>query len=298
MKNTLKTSLIFLGLLLASLAGFAQTQLTVTTLSAAITSGKQSLVTLTAITGLTAGNSYIVVDQEAMPVSSIPSTGTTIGVIRQGFPTYHNNSAAVTLVTSAAVPYALVSVNPRGACARGASTTVKSTLYLPIINTSTGEYSDCLGGVFVTGVPAPVASITPVFLNASPGDTVYTSVDSNGVALAATTDLYCSSLDLPTPRWLTGIKVMNGTSVSTDHHIYSLYDVSGNLLAASASTTSFGSASEYGGAAFSQLFPAEATRYFTCVQPVTAAGTASVRMMLTQQNDWTIGGIITITAGS
>src|ERR1035438_6180076 len=103
MKKTLIHSLVFLGLLFASLAGFAQTQLTVTTLSAAITSKSQSPVTLTAITGLTAGNSYIVIDQEAMPVSSIPSTGTTIGVIRQGFPTFHNNSAAVTLVTSAAV---------------------------------------------------------------------------------------------------------------------------------------------------------------------------------------------------
>ena len=177
--KTLKLLIAFS--LLAVVSAFAQTQLTVTTLSVAVTKKGSTFVTPVAITGLTVG-SFIVVDQEPMQVSSIPTSGTTIGVIRVQRGAFHKSGAPVVLVPAAAAGLALVDSNPTGACARGSSSTAASTVYLPIINQRTGAYSDCINGYFVTGDPLPLnANPTPI-LNASPGDTIYTSVDTNGVA--------------------------------------------------------------------------------------------------------------------
>ena len=299
--KTLK--LLFSVLVLAVVSASAQTQLTITTLGAAITLRKSQNITLASGTGVAVG-ADLIIDNEVVNVVSLNNSGGTSVYVVRGYgataATFHLSGAPVVVVPTAAIGAALVSVNPQGACARGGSTTVASTYYLPIYNTLSGEYTDCINGVFTTGKLMPLQSSPSLFTNVSPGDTVYTSVNTNGVALAATTSLYCSELDLPSARWLTGEQMLNGTSVATDSRILSLYDASGNLLAKTATLTAgnYGSASEYGGGAFTQLFPAVAGKYLTCVQPVTAAATASVRMTLTQHNDFIIGGIVTITAGS
>ena len=299
--KTLKLIVSFLVLALASAS--AQTILGVTTLSSAVTTKKGQSVVLASGTGIAVGVDLIV-DQEVMNVTYLQnSTGTSVTVVRgygstQAQP--HLTGTPVVVVPTAAIGYALVSVDPQGACARGSSTTAQSTLYLPIYNTRTGEYTDCINGVFISGVPTPLASAPSLLQNIPVGTLLYTSVDSNGVALAATTDAYCAEMDIPSARWLTGVQFLNGTSVATDSRIGSLYDANGNLLAASAiiTATNYGLASEYGKLAFTQLYPAQAGKYLICAQPVTAAGTASVRMALTQINDYIVGGIVTVTAGT
>ncbi len=298
MKNLFKLSFVF-----ALLAGisFAQTQLTITTLSAAVTSKKSQVIPLTSGTGVTAGTDLII-DNEVVQVTAVPSVGSSFPVIRGYNATrgaFHASGAPVVVVPPAAQGVAIVSYDMAGACARGSSTTAQSTTYLPVFNYTNGKYFDCLGGYWAGGVPLPLANAPSLLLNIDPGDTVYTSVNTNGVALAATTDAYCAEIDIPSARWLTGMQTLNGTSVATDSRILSLYDASGYLLASTPTLAagSYGSASEYGGGAFSQLYVANAGAYFACVQPKTSAGTASVRMALTQHNDFIKGGIVTITAG-
>ena len=296
--KTLKLAVAFLVLALASAS--AQTILTVTTLSTAITSRKTQNIVLASATGVVAGVDLII-DAEVVNVVSINSTtayvvrgyGSTAGAT-------HLSGTPVVVVPVAAIGYSLVSFDPEGSCARGSSTTAQSTLYLPIYNTRNGNYSDCINGVWVSSQMIPLASAASLLQNIPVGTLLYTSVNTNGVALAATTDAYCAEMDITAGRWLTGVQFLNGTSVATDSRIGSLYDANGNLIAASAIITAgnYGSASEYGKLAFTQLLPALPGKYLICAQPVTAAGTASIRMALTQINDYIVGGIVTITAGT
>jgi hypothetical protein len=303
----MKTLKLLFAFLVLTVCASAQTLLTNTTLSAAVANGRQQGIQVTSTTGIVV-NTFLVIDTEVMAVVNVPSTGTIIGVVRgsNGTVAKPHVSGAYIFIVPIAATQAITNTDPQGACTRGSASlsqgqpTSQSTLYLPIYSTQSRTWWDCVGGNFVGGLPLQqVNAIPSLIYNIPTGGTIYTSIDTNGVALAATTDLYCSELDLPYSKVLQGIKMLNGTSVATDHHIYSLYDSQGVFLAASASTTSFGSASEYGGAAFSTPYLAVGpAQYFTCVQPVTAAGTASIRMAITQVNDFINAGIVTITAGS
>ena len=301
MKNTLKTLLILCGLLLAASMSFGQTILTHTTLSAAVASSSTTFITLTSATGVTANNTALFVADglgEAMFVNSV--NGTTIGVTRGyqslGKARPHISGALVFVAPmSGGYPSAINTVAPTGSCTR------TSIPYLPVISVGLGGspalISDCLGGTWVNG-PITAQGMAPtVVLNVSPGNVLYTSINTNGTTLTAN-DIYCTEIDLPANRLSTGMAVLNGTSVATDHHQYLLYDATGNLIANTASTTSFGSASEYGQVAWTtSYYLVGPAKYYGCFW--SNGTTATVRMLLTQVNDFLPAGLIsTATYGT
>ncbi len=251
-----------------SLAASAQTLIPFTTLAAAMDARSQTMV-VTSGTNFAAG--YVVfVDKEAMPVLSV--SGTTIRVARLKIGVAHP-SGAVAFVAS---PQSFVSATPSGACTR------TSEEVLPRINTATGEISDCLAGQWVTGVRTPLTRYR--VYAPEPGGTAYTGLNTNGTAAGATT-LYCSEVNLPYSKLLTGIAVLNGTTVGTDKQYVILYDAAGKLLANSAvAGVLTAGASGYQARAFtSQYFATGPAQYFACLQSDT--GTDTVRMAITGIND-------------
>jgi hypothetical protein len=289
--KTLKNSLILCGLLLAASMSFGQTILKMTTLSSAVANSSTTSISLASTSGLTAGGRIIFVADgagEAMFVNSVPTSGP-IGVTR-GYATLgkaraHASGALVFLVPTAALvgyPPALNTVQPTGSCTR------TSTPYLPVISAglagTAAVISDCLGGVWVNGAITAQGQNPTVMLNVSPGNVLYTSINTNGTTLTAN-DIYCTELDIPFNKYATGLAMLNGTSVATDHHQYLLYDATGNLIANTASTTSFGSASEYGPVAFTTpYYMVGPAKYFGCMW--SNGTTATIRMLLTQVNDF------------
>lgn len=264
----------------------AQTLVPMTTLGAAITSPSTTFINLTSTTGITAGNTYLFIDHEFMAVNAVLNNGNVqVGRGYSGTRATNHTSTAIVFNGPAT---AFRATDPLGSCTRA------NELYLPSINVSNGNISDCLNGQWVTGDEAKINVAGTVVLNAATGGTIYTSVDGTGTAPGASTEMYCSELDLPFNRQLTGMAVLNGTSVATDTHQYELYDAGGNLLAKTASTAagSYGSASEYGRVAFtSEFFAVGPAKYYTCFS--SSGTTATVRMLLTQVNDFLNAGKLT-----
>jgi hypothetical protein len=167
MKKLLLSLAVFFGL---ALSAFGQTALTATTLSGAV-NASQTFITLGSVTGISVntvlfiedGNSGIRQGAEAMQVVAVPSTGTTVQVLRgydQTIPTAH-----LTLVPVLAGPAnAFNEYDPTGAC------TAANTQYTPYINLKTGNQWLCspisnswVPGFFnidgYAGVTAAVASV-------------------------------------------------------------------------------------------------------------------------------------------
>lgn len=292
MKNTFTKSLVFVGLLLAASLSFAQTILTMTTLSSAVTdSGAQKIIVASA-TGINAPSAsdptkatVLYIDREAMDVEAV--SGTTITVIRGTNSTagrIHASSALIFvipayLVTFSGTNYGAPPAVPAGSCTRS------TELYLPRIQFVSGMISDCVGGQWTTGDALSTTRNSGTVLYApQPGGTIYTSLNSTGTTLAATT-MYCTEIQLPFSKYLTGLEVLNGTTVGTDNHLVALYDSTGNLIANSAvAGVLAATASEYQKIAFTTPYylvgPAQ---YFGCMQ--TNGTTATVRMLVTQVQD-------------
>lgn len=274
MKKLLLAVSLFAGLLLPA---YGQTILTQTTLAAAVTSSTTTI-PLTSSTGLTATSSWIYVDQELIAVNSVLSSTSISGTRGQQGTNgkSHLSGAVVFIIPKANASY---SNDPQGSCTRA------NELFLPHINPKTRNISDCVGGVWVVGTNN-LLQVTPTFVyGANPGGTIYTSLDSTGTAPSATV-MNCVEVDLPFNKNLTGIAILNGTSVATDKHLVALYDSAGNLLANSAvaGTLSLGSASEYGLISFtSKYFAVGPAAYFACMQ--SNGTTATVRMLRTQVQD-------------
>lgn len=287
-------SLLFVVGLLASSA-FGQTLLTNTTLSAAVTDGKTTYVNVTSATGITApGNgstqTYLYVDSELMDVRGV--SGTRIQVVRGASSTAgvgHLSGARVWVGTGGIPNGPFTTYNPSGACTRA------NVLYLPVINTRAGMFSDCVGGQWVAGSGSNSAFGIPL---PNTGGTAYTAINTNGTTLAATT-MYCTELSLPASKLVTGLGVLNGTTVGTDNHLVVLYDSAGNLLANSAvAGVLAASASTYQKIAFTSpyLVIGPAT-YFGCVQ--TNGTAATVRMIVTgTQDTFLTKGVTSITFGT
>ncbi|HXO85460.1 MAG TPA: hypothetical protein VN803_08035, partial [Gemmatimonadales bacterium] len=89
---------------------------------------------------------------------------------------------------------------------------------------------------------------------------------------------------LPTTKLLTGIALLNGTTVGTDSQYVILYDSAGNLLANSAvAGTLTAGPSVYQERSFtSKYFAVGPAQYFACAQSNT--GTDSLRMAITGIN--------------
>lgn len=290
MKNMTKALFVLAALLVAALPIHAQTILTQTTLSSAVTSTSARTVVVAAGTGITAGTTAIYFDRELAPViacsPACPSSSATTLTLQRGA----SGTAAGTHVSGALVfvgPLQAFNQNPRvnapndGSCTRG------SVLYLPLINVSTGIISDCLGGQWIKGLVTSGATTGARWrvYAPEPGGTIYTSLNTNGTAVGATT-LYCTEVWLPTSKNLTGIGVLNGTTVTANARYVILYDSTGNpiansALAGQASVT----ASIYEAYAFtSKYFAVGPAQYFACLQD-NAVGSTTVRMAITQVND-------------
>lgn len=303
MKNTLKNSLILFGSLLMASMSFGQIILTHTTLSSAVTSSSATTIPLTSATGVTATSTALFVADgagEAMFVNSV--TGNNVGVTRGyhslGKARPHLSGALVFIIPlgTTGYPAALNSVVPSGSCTRS------NVSYIPVISAGLGGaaavISDCVGGVWVNGYTTAQNNLPFRIPSPNTGGTAYTAINTNGTTLAATT-MYCSEIDLPFNKLVTGLGVLNGTTATTDNHLVALYDATGNLIANSAVAGVVASgASTYQNIAFTTSYyligPAQ---YFGCLQ--TNGTTATVRMIVTgTQDTFLTKGVTAMTFGT
>lgn len=299
MKTLLKSLLFAVGLLLCSGFADAQTILTNTTLSAAVTTPTPGnpasrFVVVASATNINAPSStdntkltYLWVDRELMEVESV--NGTTITVARgMGGTTAapHVNAANVFVIPASKATF--FGVIPQGSCTRA------NELLLPRIHYATGIISDCLGGQWVQGDASQITrTVNNLYRFPDPGGTALTALETAGTAAGAATEIYCTEVDIPYSMMLTGAAVLNGTTVGTNKHFIILYDSGGNVLAnsATAGTTTSG-ASTYQKLNFtSKYYAVGPARYFVC--DGLNGTTDTIRHAVTATNDNVLGGTIT-----
>ncbi len=289
MKNIIRISFAAMLLLagLSSTPAQAQIAPTFATLSSAMGVG-DSTVNLSSSTGVSAAGSNnqiitgIYIDREYMAIDSNINplgTGNVWKVKRSltGASTPRSQHASGAMVWIGPPGLFDLGVNNRsGSCTRS------SLPYAPIINVRTGASGDCLGGSWTW-----TAGSSPRFRTSSPdpGGTAYTSLNTSGTAVGATT-LYCTEVPLQGSKLLTGIGVLNGTTVTANARYVVLYDSTGvalanSALAGQASVT----ASVYETYAFTTKFYAVGpAQYFACLQD-NAVGSTTVRMVVTGTQD-------------
>lgn len=131
---------------LAAVSVQAQTYLTNTTLSSAVTA-TQTTVTVASATNVAAGGALFI-DHEVMSVQSV--SGTTVTVTRVQRPQAHAASAVVYVVTAAQRPFVLLTHNGArrmGQCSTSTSSTpsvaLASIRFLPLIDIDTGDFYNC-----------------------------------------------------------------------------------------------------------------------------------------------------------
>jgi len=140
MKRILIVALAFLAL--AAVPVSAQTYLSTTTLSQAVTSTSQRQFTLASGSGIVA-NVQLFVDHELVGVASCANTACTIvNVTRNQKPALHASGATVIIAPLAAVPTAFV---PNGGQPKAGACNPASYPFLPIVNTDTGDVYLCWG---------------------------------------------------------------------------------------------------------------------------------------------------------
>lgn len=306
MKIKMQFSAVLAVLILCASGAFAQTILTNTTLSAAVpggvqsttTTGLQTVIGVASATNITAPapvtglyqapaiSTFLFVDRELMDVRGL--NGTTVLVVRGALNTMttaHNSGAVVFVIPGSLATWLNGSVStetpalPAGACLRS------NELVLPRIYANLGIISDCLGGQWHNSDSMQTQFSTRSFFPSPvPGAVAYTSLNTNGTTLVAGTE-YCSEVFLPESKLLTGIGVMNGTTVGTDNHLVALYDSGGILIANSAvAGVLAASASTYQTIAFTtKYFAVGPAQYFACTQ--SNGTTATVRMVVTGTQD-------------
>lgn len=293
-------------------SAFGQTMLTMTTLSAAVpattssasTTGQMSIVSVASATNIVAPSpvsaliatqavsTFLYVDRELMDVRA--TSGTTITVVRGAgstAATSHASGALVFVVPGTATwinSSGQVDTIPAGSCTRA------NEPLLPRIDLKTGVTSDCLGGQWVNGDAAQSQRQTFFgFRFPDPGATALTALETAGTAAAASTEIYCSEVDLPYSQLLTGLAPLNGTTVGTNKHFAILYDSGGKVLAntAVAGVTTAG-ASTYQKLNFvTQYYAVGPARYFAC--DGLNGTTDTLRHAITAVNDNILGGTIT-----
>jgi hypothetical protein len=310
MNKTFASFSLSLALLLCASGAFAQQILSNTTLSAAAvgggpgsgqsitTTGLQTFISVASATNITAPapvtaliqtpavSTFLFVDRELMDVRGV--SGTTILVVRGALNTMttsHASGAVVFVIPGTLATWINGSLStetpalPAGSCLRSAE------YVLPRIYANLGILSDCLGGQWHNSDSMQTTFSTRSFFPApAPGGVAYTTLNTNGTTLVAGTE-YCTEVFLPESKLLTGIGVMNGTTVGTDNHLVALYDSGGNLIANSAvAGVLAASASTYQTIAFTgKYFAVGPAQYFGCVQ--SNGTTATVRMVVTGTQD-------------
>lgn len=274
--------------LFLSLSAFGQVKLIPTTLSAAITSTSTTTVVVAAATGLNSNSyaiaaktSYLWIDGEYMAVNAVNST--TLSVTRgySGSRAMTHASGALVFVGpsnffSSSVPGIL----PGGSCTRA------NIPALPRPSIQSQSIFDCLGGQWVQGI-ALASNVQFELQFPATGAVVYTGVGTGSAGTApGSTTMYCSEINLPNSKNLTGMAVLNGGTAATDKWIYALYDNTGNLLANTAvAGTTAASANVYQQIAFtSKYYAVGPAKYFGCLQG-NGAGSSTVTMIKTGMQD-------------
>lgn len=282
MKNLTKIGALSALLLLAS-SVWAQSILTPTTLSAAVTSTNSRVIVVASATpnaqsadNAAVGNGVIVDGSYGLITSVV---GTTIGVNWANSGGTRNTTHVLGALVWFGQPSHLFTKNqdPEGSCTR------TSEMVLPYVNAGTLIISDCNGGKWVRG---PNSNTPPShFLAPDPGGVLYTGINSNGTAVGATT-LYCTEMNLRSSKLLTGLSVLNGTTVTANARYVILYDSGGNLLANSALAGQASmTASVYENYPFTtKFFAVGPAQYFACLQD-NSTGSTTVRMAVTGQAD-------------
>jgi hypothetical protein len=289
-----KLSILLGSVLLLSAFGSAQTLLTNTTLSSAVADSSTRTVAVTSATGINAPSltdftksTDIYVDRELLHVEQVSGTTLTVSRGQSGTIAQPHVSGAFLFVIPQFAGN-LFRTLPNGACTRA------NELFLPRIEVATGLFSDCLGGQWVNSdlrqstYPQPNGIRLP-----DPGGVIYTALEVNGTAPSAATEIYCSEIDLPQSMMLTGLGVLNGTTIGTDNHWMILYDSGGKVLATSAVAGALAaSASAYQKFNFlNKYFAVGPARYFGCMG--TNGTTATIRHAITSTNDNILGGAVT-----
>ena len=229
MTNFLKCLILVALIACVAITGSAQTAMTTTTLSAAVTTSQQT-VTLASATGVNnasrpissseigapTGASYtlLFVDKEAMAVNSINTTSLVATVIRGWngtLQTPHVSGAKVWVGPS----YAYGNFDPAGACQR-------STLpYLPRVVPTTGNIWDCTGntGVWASFAAFPGKMVVGSQLTAAATLTLYAPI--HHVTASTVTISTISAAALPANGCVTLIPdaAMTGATTSTGGNI-------------------------------------------------------------------------------
>lgn len=154
MKNSI---LIVFALFLLAVPASAQTYLTTTTLSQAVTSQTQRQWVVASASGIVAG-AQLFVDRELVTVVSV--SGTTITVNRSQAPSTHAVSAVVIICPLAALSTAFVQNS--GAPRPGSVASLSAIPYLPIVDTDTGNV--WLPRFLTAGSPSRVWAATNVVM--------------------------------------------------------------------------------------------------------------------------------------
>lgn len=272
----------------------AQTILTQTTLSSAVADSSTRFFVVASATGISAPSTsditkqtFLYVDRELVDVEAV--SGTTI-TVRRG----SGGSAAAPHAKSALVfvipAYLSTSfgIVPQGSCTRA------NELLLPRIHAQDGVISDCLGGQWIQGDAGQTQrAVNNQLRFPDPGGTAYTALETAGTAAAANTEIYCTELDLPYSLNLTGLAVLNGTTVGTNKHFAILYDSGGNVLANSAvAGVTTANASTYQHLDFvTKYYAVGPARYFAC--DGLNGTTDTIRHAITSTNDNVLGGTVT-----
>jgi hypothetical protein len=292
MKNIFNSIAVSLLLALAfafsaNVPASGQTILSTTTLASAVTSTSATSIQLTSSAGVTATSTALFIADTASSgelvfVNTVSGSGGYVGVTR-GYQTLGKarTHASGTLVFIGP-PQAFGTIAPSGSCTRA------STLYLPAI--TVGEYgqgtqiSDCVGGIWVQGLGINSYGPFLTVYQPNPGAVAYTSINTNGTTLSATT-MYCSEIDVQGSKYVTGLADLLGSTGGTDKHLVVLYDATGNLIANSAvAGQTAGTASTYEQIPFtSKYYLVGPAKYYACLQ--TNGTTATVRMLITSVQD-------------
>lgn len=115
---------------------FGQSATTTTTLSTAITNTTTTTFVVASATGITAGSTWLLVDQEVVFVRAL--SGTSASVVRSTRPATHLAGAYVVVLPQTAT----VPIDPAGSC------TSTNSPYLPVVSLATASVWYCNNGIW------------------------------------------------------------------------------------------------------------------------------------------------------
>lgn len=295
-KKTLFQFLVMVAVLLAGLnSAYAQTQPTITTLSAAVADERTQRLTVASATGFVASTGTLdygmFVDHEFMRITAV--SGTTITVQRgqaRTNATAHKSGAYVFVgqygsqpTSGSAVGGPFIQSPMQGAC------TATAYAYSPYIQVNAGALGgqalyNCINGVW-TPQTLPGDVVQPAlmkFCTVPIGSVAYGSFGTS--TTASTTGQFTASVFVPQSFIATGITALNGSAVDGSLKIHILNNMSGALIGSSAVAGTAGSGND--------AFQAMA---FTT--PILVSGPATYFIGI-QDNAADVNGIRTIAAST